>query len=121
MATKGWAIALMFVCTIFTSVGQLFYKLGANNLPELITNWQLLLGFVFYGLGLVLFLLAMRGGEVSVLNPIIATSYIWTNILAMMFLNENVSPIKWAGCVGIMVGISLIGLGSREDSRNHGN
>ena len=116
METKGWAIGLMFLCTIFTAVGQLFYKLGANNLPEIWTNWQLFIGFFSYGLGLLLFLLAMRGGEVSVLNPIIATSYIWTNILAMLYLGEIISPLKWLGSLGIMVGISLIGLGSKHDN-----
>ena len=71
MATKWSAIVIMFFCTIFTAVGQLFYKLGANLLPAIFTNWQLFAGFASYGLGLVLFLLALRGGEVSVLNPII--------------------------------------------------
>jgi len=104
----------MLACTIFTALGQLFYKFGANNLPEIWTNWQLFVGFILYGIGLVLFLLAMRGGDVNVLYPIIATSFIWTNLLAITYLSESVPLLKWIGSLGIMVGISLIGIGSRK-------
>ncbi len=115
MATKGRAIVIMIFCTVFTAIGQLFYKLGANLLPAIFTNWQLFVGFASYGFGLMLFLLAMRNGEVSVLYPIIATSYIWTNILAIIYLNEQVSPMRWVGSAAIIVGISLIGFGSRKN------
>jgi drug/metabolite transporter (DMT)-like permease len=115
MATKARAIVIMFFCTVFTAIGQLFYKLGANLLPAIFTNWQLFAGFASYGLGLALFLLALRGGEVSVLYPIISTSYIWTNILAVVFLAESISPLRWAGSFVIMIGISLIGIGGKKN------
>ena len=119
MATKLWAIGLMIGCAVITAVGQLFYKLGALALPAIFTNWQLLIGFVCYGLALVLFVLAMRGGEVNVLYPILATAYIWTNVLAMTVLREAIPLLKWAGSVGILVGISLIGFGANW--RQNGN
>lgn len=114
MATKGWAIVLMVFCTAFTSVGQLFYKMGAQRLPEIFTNWPLLIGFICYGLGFLLLMAAMRGGEVSVLYPIIATSFIWTNILATVYLGEHVKTFGWAGSAIIVFGVSAIGYGSTK-------
>jgi uncharacterized membrane protein len=114
MATKGWAIALMIFCTAFTSVGQLFYKMGAQLLPLIFTNWQLFVGLASYGIGLVLFLAALRGGEVSALYPIIATSFIWTSILATLYLGEHIAPFGWAGNALIVLGVSVIGFGSRH-------
>jgi drug/metabolite transporter (DMT)-like permease len=114
MATKGWAVALMIFCTAFTSVGQLFYKMGAQLLPALFTNWPLFVGLVSYGIGFLLMMAALRGGEVSVLYPIIATSFIWTNILATIYLSEHVAAFGWAGNAIIVLGVSLIGYGSAK-------
>ena len=112
--TKLWAIGLMLGCALIAAVGQLFYKLGAMLLPALLTNWQLIIGFFCYGVGFLLFMTAMKGGEVSVLYPFLASSYIWTNILALMFLGESVTALKWLGSAGIVIGISLIGLGGKK-------
>jgi len=116
--TKLWAIGAIILCSVFTACGQLFFKLGAMALPELLTNWQILAGFVSSGLGMVLFIFAMQGGEVSVVYPLLATSYIWTNLFAIFLLGEHVGLWKWVGVGGIILGISLIGFGSR---RKHGN
>ncbi len=111
--TKIWAMGLMVACAIFTAVGQLFYKLGATRLPLIFTNWQIFLGLTFYGIAMLFFMLAMKGGEVSVLYPILATAFIWANILSMIVLNEPVTLVKWIGSAGIVLGISLLGIGSR--------
>ncbi len=104
----------MIFCTAFTSVGQLFYKMGAQLLPAIFTNWPLFIGLVSYGIGFLLMMAALRGGEVSVLYPIIATSFIWTNILATVYLGEHVAAFGWAGNAIIVVGVSLIGYGSAK-------
>jgi len=116
--TKLWAIGLMIVCAIVTSTGQLFYKLGAAQLPTVIlTNWQIWTGLFCYGFAMLLFMLAMKGGEVSVLYPILATAFIWANIFSMIFLGENINTMKWIGSAGIVLGISLLGIGSRPVKR----
>jgi len=110
---KWWAFLAMLCCAVFAAIGQLFFKLGAMALPALFTNWQLFIGLLCYGFGLFLFVLAMRGGDVSVLYPVLASSYILTNILAIFFLNEQISVLSWAGIAGIILGISLIGWGEK--------
>lgn len=123
MTTKKWAIGLMVLCTLFTSIAQFFLKKGAENLaltlqiPELlqsiIYNPQLIIGCLLYGFAAIIFILALRGGDVSVLYPIIATSYIWVTIISMYFLKEQINNYKWAGVTIIFLGIVLIGMGSR--------
>jgi len=114
MTTKLWAFGAMLCCAVFAAVGQLFFKLGAMVLPAIFTNWQLVVGFSTYGIGLLFFLLAMRGGEVSVLYPVLATSYVWTNILATIYLGESITLLKWIGSLGIVIGISFIGFGGKK-------
>ena len=118
MTTKTWAIALMVLCTAFTSAAQVFYKFGADklefNLLSLITNLPLIMGMVLYVLGAVIMITAFKGGEVSVLYPIIATSYIWVSLMSIYFFNEKLGLLRWLGIFTIIMGIILIGIGSRE-------
>ena len=58
--------------------------------------------------------ISFRGGEVSVLYPIIATSYIWVSFLSIFFLNEIMNIFKWLGVAFIIAGIVSIGYGSKS-------
>ena len=118
MATKLWAALLVLFTTLLTSSAQLFYKYGSAtaslNPFELITNYYLVAGLLLYAVGGALMILSFRGGEVSVLYPIIATSYIWVSFLSMFFLGEIMNTFKWIGVITIIGGIALIGYGSKD-------
>lgn len=118
MPTKAWAIGLMILCTAFTSMAQVFYKLGADRLQfdliSLVTNLPLITGMALYILGAIIMIIAFKGGEVSVLYPIIATSYIWVSLLSAYFFNENLNLFRWIGIFVIILGIIFINLGSKE-------
>ena len=118
MATKLWAIGIILFSTLLTSTAQLFYKFGAEKLSldilSIITNIELIMGMVLYAIGGILLILSFRGGEVSVLYPIFATSYIWVSFLSIYFLGEVMNIFKWSGVFTIMIGISLIGYGSKR-------
>ncbi|MBW2966240.1 EamA family transporter [Candidatus Woesearchaeota archaeon] len=120
MATKRWAIGLVFVCTLFTSFAQIFYKFGADrlsfNLISIITNWQIVLGLTLYGIGAVLLITALKGGDVSVLYPIVATSYIWVSLLSMYFFGEIMNLYKWIGIIAIFFGVIFVAKGGKKDS-----
>ena len=115
--TKWWAFGLMLLCTLFTSVAQFFYKKGAAELSlsfsGIFTNWFLYIGVLLYLIGALLMIVAFRGGELSTLYPIIATSFIWVNFISVLFLNEPMNSLKWLGIGSIICGITLIGYGSR--------
>jgi len=118
MKTKLWAIGLVVFCTLFTSAAQLFYKSGASNLEwnllALITNWPILLGIGLYGLGAVLMIVALRGGEVTTLYPIITFSYVLVTLGSGYFFGEVLNPMKWLGVGVIIVGILMIVLGEKK-------
>ena len=124
MTTKLWAMAVMFLITFLTSTAQLFWKFGSEklslNLLALITNWQIIIGILLYSVGGVLMILSFRGGDVSVLYPILATSYIWVSFLAIFFLNESMNIFKWLGVFVIFFGIVLIGYGSKKSDALEG-
>ena len=118
MATKIWAIVVVIFTTFLTSSAQILYKLASNtiqpDLMSILTNFYLLSGLVLYAVGGTLMILSFRGGEVSVLYPIIATSYIWVSFLSIFFLNEKMNFFKWVGILFIIGGIVSIGFGSRD-------
>lgn len=116
MATKLWAIALVILCTAFTSFAQILYKYGANRLPELITNVPLIAGLFLYGIGAVMLIVSFKGGDVSVLYPIIATSYIWVSLLSNYYFGEQLNIYKWIGIALIIAGISLISYAGKKDA-----
>ena len=118
MATKLWAALLVLFTTLLTSSAQLFYKYSSASVSlnplELITNYYLIGGLLLYAVGGTLMILSFRGGEVSVLYPIIATSYIWVSFLSIYFLGEVINNFKWIGIISIIAGIALIGFGSKD-------
>ncbi len=118
MATKLWAMIVMFFLTFITSTAQVLWKLGSEKLSfdllSILTNWQIIIGIGLYAIAGVIMIVSFRGGDVSVLYPIVATSYIWVSFLSIFFLSETMNLFKWAGVFVIFSGIVLIGYGSNE-------
>jgi len=118
MATKLWAALLVLFTTFLTSSAQLLWKKGSATLTfdvlSILSNYYLIGGVLLYIIGGTLLIFSFRGGEVSVLYPIIATSYIWVSFLSIYFLNESMNFYKWSGVIGIIIGIALIGYGSKD-------
>ena len=115
MATQLWAIATVFFATIIGAFGALYFKIGSEtislDIKKLIKNYKLILGFLFYGVSSIFFIIALTGGELSVIYPFCAATYIWVCLLSMKFLNEKMNKLKWLGIITVIIGITLIGLG----------
>lgn len=117
MATKSWAIGLMLICTLLASGGQILLKIGSKTASfniSLLTNYTLIVAFLIYGVAGTILIFALKGGELSVLYPIIATSFIWVSFLSLYFLGEAMNSWKLAGIVAIIIGVSFIGVGSKK-------
>jgi len=112
METKAWAIFLMFITTGLTSFAQIFYKKG--TMGDSYDFIYLGIGLLLYGVGAVIMIIALKHGEVSVLYPIIATSYIWVSLLSIHFYNEPINLLRWTGIFVIIAGIIFISLGSKK-------
>jgi undecaprenyl phosphate-alpha-L-ara4N flippase subunit ArnE len=114
MEKKWIGVFLMVVCTFLVSLAQILYKIGAMRLPEIITNYPAILGILLYGIGALVFVIALKFGEVTVLYPIIATSFIWVSILSNAIFSEPLNIYKWIGIASIFIGISIIAVGSKK-------
>lgn len=121
--TSASSIVLILLCTVVGAAAQVLMREGANYLPaagsegmllSLLTNWPLLAGYACLGLNTGLLVLALRNGQLSVLYPIIALTYVWVAILAPMFFEDSLNAFKVVGIGFIVGGVSLIGLGSRQ-------
>jgi uncharacterized membrane protein len=55
----------------------------------------------------------LRHGQLSVLYPIIALTYVWVTILSPMFFVDHLNTFKVSGVTLIVLGVTFIGLGSR--------
>jgi len=125
------AILLVVFCTLITSSAQIFYKLGSGKmtttaglstlLKTAVLNPNLWTGLILYGIGAIILIIALKKGELSILYPIIALSYVWVSLLSVRFLGEHMNSMKWFGVITIIVGVSLIGIGSQYSSSEKAN
>ena len=80
----------------------------------LLGNIPLLAGYVTSAGTAFLLIMALRDGELSVLYPIIAMSYVWVALLSMYFFGDHMNMFKVAGIALIIGGVALLGrAGSR--------
>ena len=117
MPTKNWAIFLVVFVTLLTSLGQIFWKFGSYHINANLFSWlnpPLLLGFLSYGLGAILLIIALKHGELSTLYPIVATSYIWVALLSPLFFPEVFTYAKFIGIAVIILGVALITRGEKR-------
>jgi len=99
---------LMLFNSICLSISPLIWKL----MPDYKITY-LLSGFLLLGIGSIAMLLAYRFGELSVLQPINSVSYIFSTLIAVFILKENISLIKIAGIVLIIGGVFVISFKSK--------
>ncbi|MDA1196784.1 MAG: EamA family transporter [Nanoarchaeota archaeon] len=115
MATELWAISLVLLAALGGSFGPIFLKKASSRLKFSFASLfdpYLITGLFFYGIGTVLFIPALKGGDLSLLYPLVSTTYVWVSLWSMWMLGEKMNSLKWIGVFLIMGGVSLIGLGS---------
>ena len=116
MATQLWAIGLVILATLIGAFGPILLKKASakklSSLSSLLANYPLFGGVALYGVGTVLFIPALKGGDLSVLYPFVALTYIWVSLLSVKFLGEKMNKLKWTGIILIIIGVSFIGIGS---------
>lgn len=114
MTTQLWAIGLALLSVAIGAWGPILLKKGAHklsfNIFHNMKNFNLIAGIAVYGVATIIYLAALRGGELSVLYPLVSLSYPAVAILSVWLLGERMNWVKWLGIVCILAGISLIGL-----------
>jgi drug/metabolite transporter (DMT)-like permease len=117
MNTPVSSIIWVSVGSVIGSLGAVGLKAGAKhvemNIPALLKNWQLGLGISLYLLSTVFFLKGISHGEISLLFPLVSTTYIWTAVWSKMFFGEPFTRPKFIGLGLILAGCVILGFGKR--------
>jgi len=104
---------LVVIATFFTTIAQLSFKLGSTSegvyIGPIPLNIIIVVGFLAYGTAAILFLYALRGGELSVLYPIWSLSFVWIFFVSSFILKESINLLNWIGVLFIIIGVSLVG------------
>ena len=110
------------LCTLVGAAAQIFIKEGAATITRpgftgaviaMLTNPPLFAGYCMYAFNAVLMVLALRDGELSMLYPIIALTYVWVTFLSMWVLHEPMNIFKTVGIALIICGVSILGRGKK--------
>jgi len=115
-------VILVVVMTLINATSQVLIKTGAASLgthPTLVqtaigivTNLSLFAGYSLLGISTVLMVLALRHGELSLLYPFIALTFVWVTILSNVVFHEQVNAPMIAGIALIVAGVSTLGRGA---------
>jgi drug/metabolite transporter (DMT)-like permease len=108
------SILLVFAGGVIGSFGAVFLKLGAVKITKSIwsfINPQLAVGVSLYLLSTVFYILGIKGGQLSVLYPMVSLGYVWTLLWSRIFFKEGFPPQKFIGLALILIGVVFVGLG----------
>lgn len=106
---------LVFCASLIGSFGAVFLKRGAMRLNGTLAaflNPSLVLGVALYLGSSVAYAFGIRGGQLSVLYPMVSLGYIWTLVWSRLFFQEPFTRNKVAGLALILLGVFFVGLGS---------
>lgn len=123
--SRRQAVGLVFLCTLIAAVSQMLIKLGARgsavaapwtsvagvwaNIYPMATNFHLIGGYALYALMTVMFILALRDEELSVMYPFISLSYVWVAGLSIWLFGETMNVFKSLGVIVIVAGVAVLG------------
>ena len=114
MNTPSLSILFFLLASVFGAVGQFLYKSGADtaggSVMSYVLNLRIALGVVCYVAVMFLFVAAFKkGGQLSVLYPIYATTFIWAAIIGWLAYGQNINPLNVAGMILLIGGMYLMG------------
>ena len=117
------SVLIVVACTVMGAIAQVLIKLGASQLAHasllatflsIFTVPTLFLGYCLYGIFAVLMVYALRHGELSILYPVIALTFVWVSILSAMIFHEAMNPMKICGIAVIVAGVAVLGWGGKN-------
>ena len=124
-------LGIVFVAAMCAAAGETLLSYGMRRIGELewrnpsqwihwfgsvITSPYLIAGTSLLACFFFLYLVSLARADLSYVMPLTSFSYIAAAFLARIFLKEDVTWYRWAGIVVIMIGITLIAMGSSRRS-----
>ncbi len=116
-------LVAMTAAAASAAIGQILLRRGMQQVGSLenyapmallayfgqtVTNWYVIVGTVLNTVFYVLFLAALSWTDVTVALPMTAIEYGFAALLAVVYLKEQVSPLRWAGIALVVLGVVLI-------------
>ena len=121
------AIIVLFTGICFESVGNVLLRKGMKEVGEVtsysipalfgifikgITNLTVISGVALDAMFFACFLIALSWMEVSVVLPLTAIGYVTTALFAKLIIHEEISTLRWAGTIAIVIGAIMVGKSS---------
>ena len=116
------SLVMVCGCTVFGAAAQILMKAGANAQEQatlaalalaILTDLRLFSGYALYGLSTLMLIVALKDGELSVLYPVIALTYVWVTVLSVFLFQEVMTPFKAIGLATVVIGVAILGGGRR--------
>ncbi len=106
--------SLIILGTVLAALGAFLIKKGTTQFSflKLWKSFDLWWGLLLYGLSLLIYLFVLRGENLSFVYPLASIAYLWTTLLSVRYLGEKMNKYKWLGLIGIIIGVTFIGIGS---------
>lgn len=116
------SLVLILTGVVLNALAQVLLKLGANQLgPEPFANrsiiesfiavlsaWPYWVGFAFYGISLVVWIVALTRVPVTIAYPMLSIGYILNALVARYWLGESLAYSGWMGIAFICLGVTLV-------------
>ncbi len=117
-------ILVLIVGLSLESVGNVLVRNGMKEVGEVtsytisslwgvfikgVTTLTVVSGIALDAMFFVCFLFALSWTEVSVVLPLTAAGYITTALTAKLILHEEITALRWAGTILIVLGCALVG------------
>lgn len=109
-------MAMVLAASFVGSFGAVFLKSGATrierNIRSVVTNWRLAAGVFFFLASSLLYVRAIKDGELTVLYPMVSLGYVWTLFWSRIVFGEPLTREKLYGLGLILLGIIFLGMGN---------
>jgi len=101
-------MVMFVIAALLGAAGQFLYKSGAERATggwlSYILNIRIFSGVICYVAVMILFVAAFkRGGSLTVLYPIYASTFIWAALIALAAYGTPIKPLNLVG-MGLLIG-----------------
>lgn len=99
---------LIVFYTFLGSLGALFLKKSTKNLKKILLSCYFYIGGLFYVLGALGSIIALRILPYGIVYSMSGLTYLWTSLLGLFYLKEELTKRKFIGSLCILLGVILI-------------
>jgi drug/metabolite transporter (DMT)-like permease len=121
-AGRGRILIIMLVAVVALAVGETLLSKGMRQLERAggtlaeqalagLRNGWIGTGLLLLIIHIGLYMLALKGSDLSFALPLTAAAYPLAALLARFYLREDVGTARWIGTLLITLGVAIVALG----------